>query len=314
MTCANRPRYAMVAIQNWNSYMNSINTAINFASSIAALSLPAIVQDFYPKPEDNITPLKNIAKIFTSVLSIVPFTGAVATVAGDVGKTITFLTGELKVPTEPDRFLAWSDLSNSLGAVVTDYQAAVSNSLKATLDAKVNETNGINSILSGGAFLGISQNFTQADLQLNIIDSINVHAISLVLQAQKIFIYRFPNGCTNEDDDPYKLCVAGSDAEGGDSGYTMLKSDSDANAVPQIDFTKLLLEKYGMTKEQFLVGPAACFDANGKKQLADPFNDILPIDKTTQCLFNLQVCGQGDAGWKDNTGIVDNCRIQGLDI
>ncbi|KAH7009535.1 hypothetical protein EDB80DRAFT_868071 [Ilyonectria destructans] len=48
------------SIQNWNSYMNSVNTAINFASSIMPLYLPGVVSDLY----HDITPLKDFYKMF----------------------------------------------------------------------------------------------------------------------------------------------------------------------------------------------------------------------------------------------------------
>jgi hypothetical protein len=305
----------MVAIQNWNSYMNSLNTAISFASSIAGLTLPGVVADFYPKPKDDVTPLLTMSKVFTSVLGVIPFTGPVATANSVLTGSISFITGRIKPPTEANLFLKWSEVSTSLAAVLSDYQAAVSTSIKATLDAKIDDsTSGINAVLAGGEFLGVAENFTQPDLQSKVTDSINIYAISLVLQAQKIFIYRFPNGCTNEDNTAARLCVPGGDAEGGDAGYLMLKADGDANAEPQDDAAGLLVSKYGLTKEQVLVAPTGCYDKNGKKQLPDVFADALPLDKSTECLFNLLVCSQGDPGWKDNTGIVDNCRNTGLDV
>ncbi|KAG9233223.1 hypothetical protein BJ875DRAFT_464769 [Amylocarpus encephaloides] len=155
----------MVSVQNWNSYMNSLNTAIGFASSIAGLTLPGVVADFYPKPKDDITPLQTISKVFTTVLGMVPFTGSVSTATGVVTGSVIFLTSRLKIPAQPDRFMAWSDVSSSLSQVLSDYQANVATSLKSILDTKVNETGGINELLGGGAFLGVAQNFTQTDLQ-----------------------------------------------------------------------------------------------------------------------------------------------------
>ncbi|KAG4422597.1 hypothetical protein IFR04_004218 [Cadophora malorum] len=304
--------YALVAIQNWNSYMNSVNTAISFASNIAGLTLPGVVSDFYKKPKDDVTPLKTLSTVFSTTLGMIPFTGAVSTAASAVSGGIGFLGRQLTIPEEPDRFMAWSDISGSLATVVSDYQAAVSKPFKAVIDAPVDDPAGINAILSGGQFLGIAQNFTQTDLQSAVTDSINIFAIGLVLQAQGVFIYRFPNGCTNEDDQPSRLCVPGGDAEGGDAGYLMLKADGDANAESQDDFAKTLMDKYGMTKEQILIAPTACFDANNKQQFANPFGNALPLNKDAQCLFNLAVCGKGDGDWDNNEGIVDNCRKNGV--
>ena len=92
----------------------------------------------------------------------------------------------------------------------------------------------------------------------------------------------------------------------------MLKADGDANAESQDDFAKTLMDKYGMTKEQILIAPTACFDANNKQQFANPFGNALPLNKDAQCLFNLAVCGKGDGDWDNNEGIVDNCRKNGV--
>ncbi|KAL5331066.1 hypothetical protein ACEPPN_000595 [Leptodophora sp. 'Broadleaf-Isolate-01'] len=284
--------YALVAIQNWNSYVNSVNTAISFASSIAGLTLPGVVSDFYKKPKDDITPLKTLSMVFSTTLGLIPFTGSIQTAASAVSGGIGFLGRQLTIPEEPDRFLAWSDISSSLATVVSDYQAEVSKSFKAIIDVPVDDPAGINAILSDGQFLGIAQNFTQSDLQTAVTDSINIFAIGL------------------DDGKASRLCVKGDN--GADVGYLMLKADGDSNAVNQDDFAKLLVEKYGMTKEQILIGPTACYDANNKQQLANPFGNALPLNKDAQCLFNLPVCFEFDGNWKSTDGIVDNCGNIGV--
>lgn len=137
-------RYALVAIQNWNSYVNSVNTAISFASSIAGLTLPGVVSDFYKKPKDDITPLKTLSMVFSTTLGLIPFTGSIQTAASAVSGGIGFLGRQLTIPEEPDRFLAWSDISSSLATVVSDYQAEVSKSFKAIIDVPVDDPAGIN--------------------------------------------------------------------------------------------------------------------------------------------------------------------------
>lgn len=92
--------YALLAIQNWNSYMNSVNTAISFASSIISLTLPSLVSDLNVQPKDDVTPMKNLYKMFTSVLGMIPFTGAVATAAGGVTQGIDFI-GEYSLSKPP---------------------------------------------------------------------------------------------------------------------------------------------------------------------------------------------------------------------
>ncbi|EOD48349.1 hypothetical protein UCRNP2_4901 [Neofusicoccum parvum UCRNP2] len=310
--------YLMVAIQNWNNYMNSLNTAITFASSIMGLKLPSIVNDFYPKPKDDITPLKNIVRMFSTVLSVVPFTGQVATVASGASSGLSFLSTQMTPPEAPDLYMSWSNVASSLGEVVTQYQASVSDSIQRTIDAQVNTTGGINEIVAGGNFLGVTQNFTQADLQETVLSVIETFSIGLTLQAQKIFIYRDSYSGDTECRTPYlggwtEYCVMDAGG-GGPVYYFLLKSDGDSNAEPQLDAADLMVNKYGLTQSQFMEIPTHCYDQNNKQQLAFPFDNALPLSATTPCVFNLLVCDASDRA-DINKGIVDWCRNdQGLDI
>lgn len=137
-------RYAALAIQNYNNYMNGLNTAITFASSIISLRLGEIVQDVYPDPKDDITPLKNIGSMFSSILGVIPFTGAVATGASVVNGGLGFVLKRATPPASPDRFLAWSNIGKSMSDVLSDFQRTVSDSLDNSLDAVIDDpTNGI---------------------------------------------------------------------------------------------------------------------------------------------------------------------------
>ena len=140
--------------------MNSLDTAITFASSIASLTLPSIVTDFFPQTKDNVTPLKNIAKIFTTILGVVPFVGPISTAANAVNGGTNFVLSKVNPPAQTDLFLKWSDISASLATVVQSYQTAVSTYVKATLDAQIGATGAIDSVIYGGHFLGIAQNFS----------------------------------------------------------------------------------------------------------------------------------------------------------
>lgn len=84
--------YGLIAIQNWNSYMNSINTAITFASSIISLTLPGIVSDLSISPPDDVTPMKNLYKAMTTIIGLIPFTGPVATGASGLTQGINFIS------------------------------------------------------------------------------------------------------------------------------------------------------------------------------------------------------------------------------
>ncbi|KAH7017203.1 hypothetical protein EDB80DRAFT_603466 [Ilyonectria destructans] len=295
--------YALVAIQNYNSYMNSLNTAVSFAASIMALEMPAVITDIWPTPEDEATPLKDLYAMITLGLSVVPFTGVMAKAASVPKGVVSFLSGQVKPPVPPNLFVKWSDLGVSISSAVKDYQSAISTSLKSTLNSEIhNETSGINSVLAGGGFLGIAQNFTQADMQANIADSMKLRSIALALQGRKAFIYRSFEGCFNSNNDASKFCAT---VDGKVVQYALRMGDEE-----QIDVAAKIIDKYGISKETFLQGPSTCFEEH-KVQLFTP--DFLPVDPKAPCIFNLPVCTFDPDTFPGRT-IVENCRLQGLDV
>ncbi|KAH6676989.1 hypothetical protein F5X68DRAFT_246065 [Plectosphaerella plurivora] len=295
--------YALVAIQNYNSYMNSLNTAVSFAASIMALEMPEVINDFWPKPVDDATPMKDVYAMITLGLSVVPFTGVMAKAAAVPKGVVSFLSGQLKPPTPPDLFVKWSDVASSISTAVKDYQAAISNSLKATLAAEVQDaTSGINGVLSGGGFLGVAQNFTQSDMQANIIESMKLRSIALALQAQGAFIYRGDGGCFNSNNDASKFCAT---VDGKEWQYSLRMGEDE-----QVKIAQKIVDKYGISGEVFLKGPSDCFDEH-KVQLFTP--EFLPVDPKSPCIFNLPVCTFNGDTFPGRT-IQENCNLQGMSV
>lgn len=295
--------------------MNGLNTAITFASSIISLKLGEVVNDVYKDPKDDITPLKNIGSMFGAVLGVVPFTGQVASAVGLANSGLSFVLGRAQPPAPVDKFLAWSNIAGSMGDIVREYQNTVSNTIDTILDAEIdNADNGINTILKGGGFLGVSQNFTQTDLQNVVIDAITMNALGMALQAQKIFIARFFNiGKCNDPENANAICRPNEGSETF-TRWSLLRSDSDENADPQIEIAETLINKYGMTPLEMLKGPTDCYDNNGKKQLTNAFDQGgLPPDSKAPCVFNVLVCDI-DVAAGPGDGIVPDCKKQGLDV
>lgn len=290
--------------------MNSLNTAITFASSIISLKLGDIVKDVYPDPKDDITPLKTIGTIFGAILGAVPFTGTLATVAGGANKGLEFILSRAAPPASPDKFLAWSNVASSMADVLQDYQAVVATSIRNVIDAEIDDpTNGISGVVKGGDFLGVSQNFTQTDLQSVVIDALTMNALGMALQAQGIFIARFFTIETCKGEAAADLCAPEGDFF---TKWIMIKRTKSDFSTPQDDIVQTLIDKYGMTKEQVLKGPTDCFDANNKKQLVSPFEQGIPPDPKANCVFNLLVCDLPPDPLR-RKGIVDFCRDdQGL--
>lgn len=252
-----------------------------------ALEMPEVIKDFWPKPADNVTPLKELNAIVTFGLSVVPFTGSLAKVSSIATGVTGLLTSRMTPPAAPDLFVKWSEVGVSLAAAAKDYQSAISTSLQNTLDAKIDDKDkGINSLLTGGQFLGVAQNFTQADMQAKISTNMKLRAMALALQAQKAFIYR------NKVDGTY-------------DGNCVLRIGDETRP----DILIKMGEKYGIAGKIIQEGPSNCFDKHGV-QLYTP--DILPLDaKDDSCIFNLNVCTFDSATFPGRT-IQENCNLQGI--
>jgi hypothetical protein len=292
----------MVAIQNWNSYMNAMNNAVDFASSMLGFVLPGIVSDFYPNPASDVTTLDDIGKAFTTVLGIIPFTGPFKTASSAITGGLNFVMTVIKPPTLPNLFLDWSNIATSLATILEGYQDAISSAITTTLNVPVNSSTGINSLLVGGGFLGVTlQNFTESDIQSALID----YVVSTYDDSDGS-ISCIP-GQSGISSGPAYACVNITD---GITEYLLTQNDGgDANDLS--DFADLLINKYGISQQEFLIGPSDCFNANGGQQLTDPFNGSIPIDPTTPCLFNILVCNAPSYQGPD---IIGQCQALGLPI
>jgi hypothetical protein len=299
-----------LGIQNWNNYMNSMNTAITFSTNIISLKLPEIVSDLYPDPKDDVTPMQLFARAITSTMGLVPFAGGLDTVAKTFTTSVNYVLTVVKPP-KTDKFMQWSNVASSLGEVIQDYQAAVSDSIKKVIDTPVADAGGIYEQLQGGRFLGISQNFTQSTLQKQMIDSFTIYSIGLALQAQKIFVLRMTNIKRKHDDTSASYVVDAGD--GTFTEYSLMQAGGNDNAIVMLDIGDKLSNKYSLPRERWLDDVVKCWEGNDKKQLADSFGDFLPIDPATPCLLNLNVCDLVSVEW-GSKGIIESCRDNGVDI
>ena len=73
------------------------------------------------------------------------------------------------------------------------------------------------------------------------------------------------------------------------------------------------MDKYGLTKDDFLDAPTKCYDDNGEKQLTDPFGAGISLDPKARCVFNVLVCDLS-LNQFPNTGIIDACVKLGVDV
>lgn len=305
-------RYALLSVQNWNTYMNTLYNAVSFAANIISLTLPGIVADVYPDPKDDVTVLKLFTRVFGGTLGTIPFTGALGGAATVVSGTTMLVSGSLIPPEPEDRFLAWTNVASSMGILVQSWQSSISSSFQDTIEAQASATNGIVPLVGDGKFLGTSQNVTQAEMQEQVVKSLELYAMGLALQAQRAFVFRSQLwrediGCREAGRET--ACVQEEDGKW--RSYSLVRPKNGDEVTTMEDVAATMQDKYGMTKQQMFKDVSDCFDDAGGAQLVYPFGDFLPLDSSQKCIFHLQVCTNMLV---DDQSIMEQCKDQGLSL
>lgn len=268
--------------------------------------------DVYPDPKDDVTVLKLFTRVFGSTLGTIPFTGALGSAATVVSETAMLVSGSLIPPEPEDRFLAWTNVASSMGILVQSWQSSISSSFQDTIEAQASATNGIVPLVSDGKFLGTSQNVTQAEMQEQVVKSLELYAMGLALQAQRAFVFRSQLwrediGCREAGRET--ACVQEEDGQW--RSYSLVRPKNGDEVTTMEDVAATMQDKYGMTKQQMFKDVSDCFDDAGGVQLVYPFGDFLPLDSSQKCIFHLQVCTNMLV---DDQSIMEQCKGQGLSL
>ncbi|TDZ30284.1 hypothetical protein C8035_v003121 [Colletotrichum spinosum] len=317
--------YALMGIQGWNNYVNNINQAITYTAAILSLKLSRLVSDLWPKPKDNVTPMKMAISWINGILNAFPITAVVtaataktvaaaAAAAAAAGKAASVVTpavviggtaaavmggniiasGMMIPPSAGEPHVRWTAIADQMGTVIDAYKQSVGEYAGRIIDAPINEPQwGINSILKDGKYLVRDSNFTQNDIDNWMYQTIHVNAMGLILQAQNVFIYRVFNLTSCEEGHYSSAFYCKRAPNGSWTKYRLQKMGSD-DMVPEHKLATKLQQTYNMTKEDIFVGPSTCLEENDYEQLVNPWENMAPdgmlFDPLTTCNFNLQVC------------------------
>ncbi|CAG8952499.1 hypothetical protein HYFRA_00001246 [Hymenoscyphus fraxineus] len=291
--------YALAAIQTWNNYMNSIYTAISYSSTIIMKVLPRVVQDLYNDPRDGVTRIQELAILLNMIVAIIPVTGRRGAINDFSNSGLGgFVRRIISTPAPADEFVTWSDLSIIIATMAQDYERFILQTFQDVINTPIGAPGGVNSILSGGGFLGLSPRITADDfeydtkLQRNIFEAVTLYSITLALRAQHIFLqvtYSEKSKAKNCHD-LNKIGAAGMcvEREGGWTGYVLLQSE-DGELTPPKKVAEKLIGDYGLTKERIFLDTVKCYVDNGRKQVPDPFVHTVVVNATTPCIFYMEV-------------------------
>ncbi|KAK2006622.1 hypothetical protein LZ32DRAFT_641753 [Colletotrichum eremochloae] len=319
--------YVLMAIQSWNQYVNNLESAVLYTASILGLKLGKLVNDIWPQPKDNVTPVKTAMAWINGLLNAFPTTAVIGAGAGILTNNIQagniIAGGMMFAPSAGDPYLHWSEVGAQVGSMIDGYKKAIGVYSKSVIDAPIGDPKwGINKVLSGGKFLSRNVNVTQDDFDSWMYKSVEINAIGLIMQAQNSYIIRTFNrtDCV-EKSDAY-LCEQ--QPNGAWTEWRLHKVDSD-DWVPEYRLATKLLQSYGFTKERLFKGPSQCFDSHDFEQLTNPWDTAaekgIDLDPWLLCNFNVNVCNFDAAEDNKDRGDVERyvpwhtdrmCERQGI--
>ncbi|KAK2001135.1 hypothetical protein LX36DRAFT_653634 [Colletotrichum falcatum] len=321
--------YALMGIQQWNTYVNNLNLALTYTVAILGMKLPKLVNELWPKPKDNVTPVKMAFAWFNGLTNAFPITATFGAVAGSAaaavqGNNIIF-GGMMQTPQSDYSYVKWSTIADQLGTTLDKYKGAVSAYAQNVINAPINDTKyGINSVVHGGKYLLRNKNFTQDDIENWMYRTVSINAMGMILQAQNIYILRTYN---LSDCDPGKYYESAFYCQQQPNNlwtrYRLTKMGS-LDAVPEWRVASTLMNTYNLTKEDIYLGPTSCFDTHNHENLYNPWetaSDGYLLDPLAPCNFNLNVCtiDAADADLYGPTAYTETenksdwwCELQGM--
>ncbi|KAL1901763.1 hypothetical protein Cpir12675_000272 [Ceratocystis pirilliformis] len=298
--------YALLATQNLNTYMNAVLQGSEAASNILIEILPGMAADLYLQDGGSTVATKDLYPLFNTILGVISFakpspgtntatptasgtpslnTSDTTATLGQTGLDSTEFIIEALQPSLPEgETTSWTNMTNHLPVIMADYIDQISLTLQDVIDKPINEpAGGLASVLQGGSFLGLSEDFSQEDLGSTAGPALKVWAAALMLRSQG-FMISVANHTSNAAD----TCVGSDTAIGssslcidnGPENWTMATL-VDKGYHPQNGIMDILVSKYGLTREQVTHKALAC-DPN-----VDYFGGVLPLDPQAKCLFVL---------------------------
>ncbi|KAK1585858.1 uncharacterized protein LY79DRAFT_518018 [Colletotrichum navitas] len=322
--------YALMAIQQWNAYVNNLHLAVTYTVAILSMKLPTLVNTLWPKPKDTATKAKIALAWINGIINAFPVTATFGAVTGSIGAAIqgnNIITSSMLQPPAPDQqYLKWSAIADQLSTQLNDYKGAIGQYAKTIIDAPINDTRfGVNSVLHGGKYLTRGRNFTQDDIEKWMYGTVSVNAMGLLLQAQNVYIIRTFNLSSCSLGKYYTSAFFCQQQPNNLWTRYRLQKRGSLDPVPEHRIASTLQETYNLTKEDIFLGPTKCFDTHNYEQLYNPWETPLAsgvlLDPLAPCNFNVNVCNM-DAADDDMYGPTDYteydnksdwwCELQGV--
>ncbi|KAK1955774.1 hypothetical protein LY78DRAFT_593397 [Colletotrichum sublineola] len=325
--------YALMAVQQWNTYVNNLNLAVTYTVSILSMKLPHLIDNLWPKVKDDVTTVKKVLAWINGIINAFPISAALGPLAGNLGAVIQgnniIQSSMMQPPPADQQYVKWSNMADQLATVLDGYKGAIGQYAQNIINAPINDTKwGVNSVLHGGKYLMRTKNFTQDDVENWMYRTVSINAMGLILQAQNIYIIRTYNlSSCNLGKYFQSAFYCQQQPNSLWTRYRLTKMGS-LDTVPEHSISTTLQDTYNLTKEDIFLGPTKCFDSHNYEQLYDPWETeggVSPsgglFDPLTPCNFNVNVCtldaAEGDLYGPIEYTELDNksdwyCELQGV--
>ncbi|PLW39330.1 hypothetical protein PCASD_05004 [Puccinia coronata f. sp. avenae] len=325
-----RDWYALVAVQNWNSFVNTLYESAGYAFGIISGIIPEMLIDFEKDPTRVFqTSASFVGVVTTWVTSFpacifstwAPITGSMFNSIGEiawnsfaglmyVSTAFAYINAVIFVGTGEDRFQRGANVATMMAQAQRAVQSTISNITQNIINSPINHPEGLAGINRDGSFLNeIPANF-QNKLQQELELALKLKSLAKFWRVQNAFIVRGSDACIYSGvngafDDAKRLSYCGED----NIMMNIVRAEKKGNGYdPTIYHASLVETKYGYSAK-FLTSLAwKCQSKHGgfEYDWATSINhttsttttstttshesELRELAKAGDCYFNLPVC------------------------
>lgn len=317
---AGRDWYALVAVQNWNAFVNTLYDSAGYAFGIMSGVIPEMLIDFEKDPS-------RAYKVGASYIGLVttwitcfpgcifstwgPINGGMFDSIGEiiwnslvgvgyVSTSLAFINSVIIVGGGEDRFTRSANVVTMLAESQRAIQLTISNITQSVISSPINQLNGLAGLNRNGIFLNELPTNFQNKLQRELELALKLKSLAKFWRVQNAFVVRGSDPCTYSgvngafaDNDRISYC--------GEDNIMMniVRAEKDGIGFdPTMYHASLVESKYNYTPQFLTTSAWECQSKYGVFEY-DPFSvknstfngeRLKDMARIGDCYFNIPVC------------------------
>ncbi|KAH9448679.1 hypothetical protein Pst134EA_027975 [Puccinia striiformis f. sp. tritici] len=316
-----RDWYALVAAQNWNSFVNSLYDSAGYAFGIMSGIIPEMLIDFEKDPTRVYKTAASYVGLVTTWVSCfpgcifstwAPIASAMFDSLGEiawislvgvlyVSTSFAFINSVIFVGTGEDRFQRGADIATMMAQAQRAVQSTISNITQNVINSPINHLEGLAGINRDGSFLSeVPSNF-QNNLQRELELALKLKSLAKFWRVQNAFVVRGSDPCVYSGvngayDDADMISYCGED----NIMMNIVRAEKNGNGYnPTIHHASLAESKYGYSSKFLTTLAWECqlkhgvfeYDWNTSHNSSTTNqSELRDLAKAGDCYFNLPVC------------------------